>query len=95
MFERYYVRTSAGQTIAELNPNATGRGTVTAVNDFYPFGKILRTGGPATIEQNKFKFSGKERDQESGLDYFGARYEELNKIIFTQPTEDKQQGKEE
>jgi len=41
-------------------------------SDFYPFG------GERIISSNKpnhhFKFTGKERDSESGNDYFGARY---------------------
>jgi len=54
-----------------------GIGVVAAVNDYYPFGKILRTGG-LVGGVNKLKFIGKERDSESGLDYFGARYYDSN-----------------
>jgi RHS repeat-associated protein len=40
-------------------------------SDFYPFGgERVITSGTA----NTYKFTGKERDAESGLDYFGARY---------------------
>jgi RHS repeat-associated protein len=49
--------------------NATG--TLEEDSDFYPYGGerayVTGTG-------NHFKFTGKERDTESGLDYFGARY---------------------
>jgi RHS repeat-associated protein len=49
--------------------NATG--TLEEDSDFYPYG-----GERAYVagSGNHFKFTGKERDTESGLDYFGARY---------------------
>ena len=51
--------------------NATGA-TIEQESDFYPFG------GERTITDllpdQRYKFTGKERDPESGLDYFGARY---------------------
>jgi RHS repeat-associated protein len=50
--------------------NATG--TVCYDADFYPFGGE-RTAYTITCPQN-YKFTGKERDSESGLDNFGARY---------------------
>jgi RHS repeat-associated protein len=40
--------------------------------DFYPFGRE-RTPIVNTCSQS-YKFTGKERDSESGLDYFGARF---------------------
>jgi RHS repeat-associated protein len=39
--------------------------------DFYPFGR--EHAFVDSCPQN-YKFTGKERDGESGLDYFGARY---------------------
>jgi RHS repeat-associated protein len=40
-------------------------------SDFYPYGgEITVTSG----DTNRYKFTGKERDGESGLDHFGARY---------------------
>jgi len=39
--------------------------------DFYPFGGVAYTSGADT---NRYKFTGKERDSESGLDDFGARF---------------------
>lgn len=46
--------------------------TIEEESDFYPFGgeRII---ADALANQN-YKFLGKERDTESGLDYFGARY---------------------
>jgi RHS repeat-associated protein len=50
--------------------NATFDGWIQS--DYYPFGgeRVVSTGGVP----NHFKFTGKERDAESGLDNFGARY---------------------
>jgi RHS repeat-associated protein len=39
--------------------------------DYYPYGGIAFTSGS---DPNHYKFTGKERDSESGLDEFGARY---------------------
>jgi RHS repeat-associated protein len=48
-------------------------GSVLDDNDFYPWGGVVPGVGIAT-SSNHYKFTGKERDAESGLDYFGARY---------------------
>jgi RHS repeat-associated protein len=52
---------------------AAGASTATVCYDadFYPFGR--ENTFTNTCSQN-YKFTGKERDSESGLDYFGARY---------------------
>jgi RHS repeat-associated protein len=46
-----------------------GSGNVISANEFYPFGQ-----GPEPTSSNHYLFTGKERDSESGNDYFGARY---------------------
>jgi RHS repeat-associated protein len=65
-----------GSTRLVLN----GSGTVVGCHDYVPFGEEIAAGtggrgscyGAAdTVNQ---KFTGKERDVETGLDYFGARY---------------------
>ena len=50
-------------------------GTIVACDDFYPFGQLM-DGRSKLIGQPdaRYKFTGKERDQETGWDYFGARY---------------------
>ena len=53
-------------------------GNVTERHDYLPFGEECTTGPCATnpgvgVGQPR-RFTGKERDQETGLDYFGARY---------------------
>src|SRR5262249_14384378 len=46
-------------------------GTILNESDFYPWGGELQF---AANDSNHYKFTGKERDSETGLDYFGARY---------------------
>ncbi|MBZ5524872.1 MAG: hypothetical protein LAP21_21785 [Acidobacteriia bacterium] len=48
-------------------------GTVLDDNDFYPWGGVV-PGVGLSNSTNRYKFTGKERDSESGLDDFGARY---------------------
>jgi RHS repeat-associated protein len=40
-------------------------------SDFYPYDSEVPI---TTADANHYKFTGKERDRESGNDYFGARY---------------------
>ena len=49
-----------------------------------PFGNIIQS---KTKEKNNYLFTGKERDIETGLDYFGARYynSELGRFITKEP----------
>jgi RHS repeat-associated protein len=53
-------------------------GDVVERHDYYPFGEECTTGpcasNPGVGAGQARKFTGKERDTETGLDYFGARY---------------------
>jgi RHS repeat-associated protein len=46
-------------------------GTIKAESDYYPWGGELQF---VNNDTNDYKFTGKKRDTETGLDYFGARY---------------------
>jgi RHS repeat-associated protein len=46
-------------------------GTIKAESDYYPWGGELQF---VANDANDYKFTGKKRDAETGLDYFGARY---------------------
>ncbi|HEY6251340.1 MAG TPA: RHS repeat-associated core domain-containing protein [Candidatus Angelobacter sp.] len=48
-------------------------GSILDDNDFYPWGGLV-PGVGQTTSTNHYKFTGKERDSESSLDDFGARY---------------------
>jgi RHS repeat-associated protein len=52
------------------------------ISDYYPFGgeRLVSTGA-----NNHYKFTGKERDPESGLDNFGARYDSSSLGRFMSP----------
>jgi len=62
--------------------NATGT-TIKEESDFYPFGgeRVVTD----TVSDQNYKFTGKERDSESGLDYFRARYYGSNLGRFLTP----------
>src|SRR5262249_51241114 len=47
------------------------QGNITSESDYYPWGGELQF---LNNDSNHYKFTGKERDIETGLDYFGARY---------------------
>src|SRR5215467_11220115 len=46
-------------------------GIIKEDEDYYPWGGELQF---VNNDSNHYKFTGKERDSETGLDYFGARY---------------------
>jgi RHS repeat-associated protein len=46
-------------------------GNIKAESDYYPWGGELQF---VANDSNHYKFTGKERDSETNLDYFGARY---------------------
>jgi len=46
-------------------------GNIKSESDYYPWGGELQF---MNNDSNHYKFTGKERDAETGLDYFGARY---------------------
>jgi RHS repeat-associated protein len=58
-----HLKTAAVETVAN--------GNIQDESDFYPWGGELQF---TSSNDNHYKFTGKERDAESGLDYFGARY---------------------
>jgi len=49
---------------------------------YYPYGGLQSQTGS---DSNHYKFTGKERDNESGLDYFGARYDSSSLGRFMTP----------
>ena len=56
---------------SSIRTDATG--TVTETRDFKPYGTLAYE-NISQSSDNQYKFTGKERDAESGLDYFGARH---------------------
>jgi len=66
-----------------LQTNANGNEDEQCVS--YPFGDGLTCTGPRATDATEQHFTGKERDTESGLDYFGARYFATNFGRFMTP----------
>ena len=67
---RYYYKDHLGSIRAVATPS----GTVEETSDYYPFGLEMPGRVKTSFSPRKEKFTGKERDAETGLDYFGARY---------------------
>jgi RHS repeat-associated protein len=63
--------------------NATGTATEQDI-DYYPYGGVEEDYSTTPVAQN-YKFNGKERDAESGLDDFVARYDSSNLGRFMTP----------
>ena len=59
-----------GDHLASTQMLTNGGGWPVSSSQFMPFGAEITTGA----NPNHYKFTGKERDSESGLDYFGSRY---------------------
>jgi RHS repeat-associated protein len=74
----YYFRDHLGSTNIVTDAN----GVVENESDYYPYGgeMVITSGG-----SNRYKFTGKERDSESGLDNFGARYDASSLGRFMTP----------
>jgi RHS repeat-associated protein len=71
-----------GNTRVTYTSTATCDGvsyTLDHVRDYYPYGKILREFVNA---KERFGFNGNEREEESGLDYFNARYYDADVCRF-------------
>ncbi len=63
----YYLSDHLGSTSMVVSST----GTIEEESDYSPFGSQYLVSGSAV---NHYKFTGKERDSESQMDYFGARY---------------------
>lgn len=62
---KYYLGDHLGSTRVVVS----GTGQVLQDMDYFPYGRVA-----SGASETKYLFTGKERDAESGLDYFGARY---------------------
>ena len=85
--ESYYLADHLGSTRALVD----GTGAVTATYDYRPYGDILATSG---AESTHFRFTGHERDPESGLDYMLARSYayDVGRFLRPDPMQDKYPG---
>ena len=77
---RYYISDQLGSTDMVMNETFS---QVLEDIDYYPYGGIAQQTGLGDL--NHFLFTGKERDSETGNDYFGARYYASNMGRFMTP----------
>ena len=82
----YYFADDLGTTrgLAEV-PSGQSNASLCYDSDFYPFGGERTPIANSCTTAQHYKFTGKERDQESGNDYFGARYYSSNDARFMSP----------
>ena len=83
----YYLADHLGSTRAFVDDS----GAVTATYDYWPYGDILATSG---AESTHFRFTGHERDPESGLDYMLARSYayDIGRFLRPDPMQDEYPG---
>ncbi len=70
--QRYQYSNHLGTVGLEL----TGEGEVLSYEEYHPYGTTAYRAGTSQTDTNpkRFGFTGKERDEETGLNYHGARY---------------------
>jgi RHS repeat-associated protein len=66
----YYLKDHLGS----IKMMVDASGNVQSYNDYYPYGMTMPGRSGVNGADTRFRFTGKERDVESGFDYFGARY---------------------
>ena len=66
----YYLKDHLGDIKMILNSS----GGTDSYNDYYPFGEQMPGRNQTGAADGRYKYTTKERDVETGLDYFGARY---------------------
>ena len=76
--KRYYLADHLGSARTLIDE----AGAVTAAYDYWPYGKVLASSGTGST---RFRFTGHERDAESGLDYMLERSYDFNIGRFLRP----------
>jgi len=76
----YYYKDHLGSITAVMDGAS---GTITQAQDYDAWGDICRT--YSTTDTTINKFTGKERDTETGYDYFGARYYDSRISVWLSP----------
>jgi RHS repeat-associated protein len=79
-----YYHTDALGSVRAVTKQVNGTWQVVARHDYMPFGEEV---APPSPPQDKRLFTGRERDSETGLDYFEARYLMASAARFTTPDE--------
>ena len=84
---KYYLADHLGSTRSLINET----GTVTAAYDYWPYGNVLASSG---TDATHFRFTGHERDSESGLDYMLERSyaNDIGRFLRPDPMQDQYPG---
>ena len=77
---RYQYANHLGSACLELDEIAK----IISYQEYHPYGSIAYSlhENNTDVNQQRYKFTGKERDSETGLDYFGARYYQSDLSIW-------------
>ena len=69
---RYQYSNHLGSATLETNSD----GAVISYEEYHPYGSTAYRSSKSDVDLSlkRYRFTGKERDSETGLDYFGARY---------------------
>lgn len=68
-------RYSHGNHLGSATLTTDDAGQAVAYEEMRPYGTVAwRAGAPRELSLKRYRFTGKERDVSTGLDYFGARY---------------------
>ncbi len=89
-YRYYYIKDHLGSIRITIDET----GNVVNAQDYYSFGGILRSYITGALNDERYKFTGKERDTETTYDYFGARYYDSNlgRWLTPDPLADKYPG---
>jgi RHS repeat-associated protein len=70
--EKYQYRDRLQSAVIECNES----GQVISYEEYYPYGASAYRASKSGVDLSlkRYRFTGKERDEETGLDYFGVRY---------------------
>ena len=84
---KYYLADHLGSTRSLIDE----AGSVTAAYDYWPYGNVLASSGTGATH---FRFTGHERDDESGLDYMLARSYayDIGRFLRPDPMQDQYPG---
>ena len=71
---RYQLSNHLGSSSLELDQN----GALISYEEYHPYGTTsFRAGTAAEVSLKRYRWTGKERDEETGFSYHGARYTRL------------------
>ncbi len=87
--KQYYIKDHLGS----IRIAKSSSGSILSARNYYPYGETMQEYQSGT-KNRKYRFTGKERDDETNQDYFGARYydSELGRWNTVDPMVDKFHG---